>query len=213
MKKLINSCYVLLLAVTLFSCNDEREDIAANLNKRLNKYTVLKTNLEKYTTIEESENQFKDYLIDVFTNNECFRFKYPIKLKVDYSYVIKQTAIVNETIINKEELNSLFLFGGIPSIIYPISIINKENKENVITDSTAFDTFYNNCNGIANCNDCKNCFEFSFPITFIKENGNIIETYNDQDLKKFIKNLAINELFKLSYPIEIRTKDNIIEKK
>ncbi len=199
MKSIINFCFILFVSI-IVSCNSENEseNIIENNNQNRQKYETLKLNLKNYS---ENETKLEECIKE---NTNCFSIKYPIQMLMpDVFNNINKT--IEITVKNDDDFFLPFLFNGSNSIVYPITIIDKEDgKEIEVKDATDFDKHRNECKKEAEtCNEKRNCFRFSYPLRLVKDSG-VIKTVNDNDeLNNFINNLEQTELFKLTYPLSL----------
>jgi len=201
MRNTINFCFILLISV-IISCNSESEgeNIIDNNNMNKEKYETLKSNLKDYLVTEAKTDQLEEYIID---NKSCFTIKYPFKMLM--LNVFNNSPRKVEVIVkSEEELLLPFIFGGSESIIYPIVITNKKGEEIEVKNAAEFDKHYNECKGIESCIDCKrNCFKLSYPLRFVKDSRKVKTINSNKELDTFLNNLQANELFKLSFPLNI----------
>lgn len=199
MKQLSNIFWVLFLLICA-SCEKEDEIVSPEGNQQLQ---ALRTNLQQYAKSEKSTDQIMEYIADLRQSKECFAFKYPINMF--FFDVFNGNEVKAITINNKEELFLPALLGGFQSIVFPVTIIEENNEEKVIANLEAFDEIYNACRGIEDCSDCKrNCFQFVFPLRFVRENGTVEDVQSSEDLNKLLDSVGEDGEFTVTFPINIR---------
>ncbi len=111
----------------------------------------------------------------------------------------------NEVTVNSEqELYSLDLV----DFAYPISVTLLDGSVVTVNSSDEFDSLYNDCYGIDDCEDCDTtCFEIVFPFSVASQSGDLV-TFSDYDqLLDFLDQLTENDTFVIQYPISVEFED------
>ena len=65
--------------------------------------------------------------------------------------------------------------------VYPIYVTLTDGTQVTINDPNEFDTLYNDCYDIEDCEDCEEqCFKIVFPFSFVSNSGTVV-TFNGYD--------------------------------
>ena len=146
-------------------------------------------------------NEFYEVISSCFggvqgSMDQCFQLNFPLTA---------HDSDGNEVTVSSEQELFSFDFSG---FVYPISVTLTDGTQVTINSSQDFDTLYNDCYGIDDCDDCGYvCFEIVFPFSFVVNDGNV-ETINDYDeLWNFLSGLTADDTFVISYPITVEFED------
>ncbi|MEW4923053.1 hypothetical protein [Algibacter sp. 2305UL17-15] len=200
MKTYLKFLLVPFFALLLFtSCQEERVDITPpNEAEAL----VADSELTAFISSASKMDGSDDNIID---RASCLSIKLPVVVKVrgleirinskaDYKLIEK---IYDEFDDDDDRLD----------IIFPITIINSEHDEIVISNAEELAAFVAECKGENEEDDDIECIDFQYPISFSVYNGefqiiNVVEIENDRQLHKFIKRVKNSEVFaSLNFPV------------
>ncbi len=127
---------------------------------------------------------------------DCFTVNFPIT-----AYNAQGNTV---TVNSEQELYSLDLVG----FVYPISVTLADGSTVTINSSEDFDSIYNDCYGIDDCENCvATCFDIVFPFAVVTQSGTV-SSFNDYDeLMGFLSQLSEDDSFVIQYPITVEFED------
>ncbi len=158
--------------------------------------TLADGNQQTISTFDEFYTLISDCINSIDSPDACFDLNFPLTA-LDMNG--------NEVTVNSEQDMFTVQLAG---FVYPISVTLSDGTQVDINSAEDFDSLYNDCYGIEDCDDCGVlCFEVVFPFTFVSDSGDI-QTINDYDqLWAFLSSLTEDDTYVISYPVNVEFED------
>lgn len=202
-KKIVS---IVLLLVSILGCIEEI-DLTEGENPDTN-------NRNSETTSQYKRIGFYDgSLDDLIDNNPCSSVKFPVTLLANN---------IPLTITNTADYQLVMnIFNQSPFDVdtvvfnFPITILNQDYSQTLITSQAQFDNLSDACDLAINNNlSAITCVDIVYPIKIslfntTTEQTTIISVDKDQDLFNFMTNLSVNELYSIQYPINAEITGNV----
>lgn len=189
---------------TTLNSDDEFYDFLENLDYNSNFYievpfdiTFADGSQQTITSYEDLEIILNDCYGDDFNDDsECFELNFPLTALDNQD---------NQVIVYSEQDLYNFEFMG---FVYPIYVTLTDGTQVTINDPNEFDTLYNDCYDIEDCEDCEEqCFKIVFPFSFVSNSGTVV-TFNGYDeLLDFLNQLTEEDFYVISYPLTVQFED------
>jgi hypothetical protein len=194
LKKII---VLIVFSVLIFS-SCRVEDINVDTKFLRNNSTV--ANLMDNTSLNDGST---DNIID---NANCFTVKLPVTVIANNIQVIVNTEAdyaAVETIFDASDVDTDTL-----EIIFPITIILSNFKEEIVTNQSEFENFRSTCNGENEFDDDIECLDFNYPITgsifdTVTNQTNTFTINSDKELHTFLEDLDNDDVVSINFPITV----------
>lgn len=200
MKITLKISALLLTLILLISCRSEDREILRPSEENSLKANTNAAALVLNTSLNDGSY---DNIID---RANCFSIKTP------FTVVINGVEI---TVLNEESLDTaediLDEFDDDTDNIeiqFPITIIQSDFTQIIVTDATQFESLVDSCPGENETDDDIECVDFQYPIigTLFNNNNDLIGEItinNDSDLYNFVEDLDVDIFVSLDFPITL----------
>lgn len=191
--------YLLILSIFTFltSCREESDDTIFPEEEALIANSE-EANLILRTTLKNGSGD------DILDGSSCYTVKLPVTI------TIEEIKIIVETEEDFERIEDVFeeLDDEIDDLefIYPITLISYDFMENVIQNEDQLEEILENCEDKED--DEIDCIKFTYPFTvsLFNRESELLETItftDDQEFYLFVKNLTIEDIVTIGFPIII----------
>lgn len=198
--------FLILLPIAILGCMKEI-DLTEGENPNTNNNNSEATN--HYKRIGMYDGSFDD-LID---NNTCSSVKLPVSLLANNIPLTITNIADYQLVLNIFNLSPIDV--DIVVFNFPITILNQDYSQTLITSQAQLDNLSTVCDLTINNNlSAITCVDIVYPIKIslyntTTEQATIISVVKDQDLFNFMANLSLNEVYSVQYPINAVTIGNI----
>lgn len=205
MRRKMKNNYLLLtylLALVLFSCQDETESIKLDSTNSLSKTSPLSSLIKRVSQNETA-------IDDVLDNTNCFSIKLPVEVTVNTQevHVYTEANFTNVQYIKDQSGTD----DDIVHFDFPITLVYPDFHEVVVSSQNQYDAILTQCGSGSSFNEIP-CIDFNFPISINIYNYNnqvasSVSIQNDRQLYNFLDDLMEGEVVGIVFPV-VLTKSN-----
>ncbi len=194
-KYLLFSC---LLALMLFSCQDETESVTLNSENSFAKTSPL-------SSLVKRVSQKPTSIDNVLDNTSCFSVKLPVGVTVDSQYRHLYSEADYAIIQNiKDQSGS---DDDIVHFSFPITLVYPDYHEVVVATQSQYDSIVAQCGSGSGFSEIS-CIDFNYPVTlniynYNNQVGSSQTIQNDSQLYNFINGLTDGEIVGFVYPLTL----------
>ncbi|WP_372745912.1 hypothetical protein [Lutibacter sp.] len=192
--------FLLILLLSVGSCMEEIDVTEGQDPNTNNKDSETTTNYKRVGMHDGSDDDFID-------ETSCSSIKFP------YSLSANNIPLTLSSIADYQLVKDIFNLSSIDvdTIVFnfPITIINQDYSETIITNLEALNSVTDTCNiTILNNLNAITCVDIVYPIKISLFNldtdqTTIISVENDEALFNFMNNLSENIVYSVQYPINV----------
>lgn len=193
-----NIILLLLVSLSIFSCQTEESEIIQDNNENLSTSSPLVSLLGRVSQNTTSQDNILD-------NSSCFAVQLPVVVIVNNQQITVSTTADYQIV--QDAIDAFSNDDDIVNFIYPITIIYENFSTQVISNSNTLDDVLDDCEEDDGFDEI-DCISFNYPIVINVYNSNnqLAETVtilNDTQLYVFIDNLDNFDLIAINYPISL----------
>jgi hypothetical protein len=194
-----NIILLLLVSLSIFSCQTEESVIVEDTNQNLIASSPLTSLLSRVSQNTTSQD-------NVLDNSSCFAVQLPVVVIVNNQQITISTT--SDYQIVQDAIEAFSNDDDIVNFIYPITIIYQNFSTQVISNSNTLDDVLDDCAEDDDFDEI-DCISFNYPIVINVYNSNnqlaeTITIQNNAQLYVFIENLDNNDLVAINYPISLQ---------
>lgn len=194
-----NIILLLLVSLSIFSCQTEESEIIQDNNENLSTSSPLVSLLGRVSQNTTSQDNILD-------NSSCFAVQLPVVVIVNNQQITVSTTADYQIV--QDAIDAFSNDDDIVNFIYPITIIYENFSTQVISNSNTLDDVLDDCEEDDSFDEI-DCISFNYPIVINVYNSNnqLAETVtilNDTQLYVFIDNLDNFDLIAINYPISLQ---------
>lgn len=194
-----NIILLLLVSLSIFSCQTEEVVIIEDNNENLSASSPLVTLVSRVSQNTTSQDNILD-------SSSCFAVQLPVIVIVNNQQITVSTSADYQIV--QDAIDAFSDDDDIVNFVYPITIIYQDFSTQVISNSNALDDVLDDC-GEDDGFDEIDCISFNYPIVINVYNSNnqlanTVTISNDSQLYIFIENLDNFDLIAISYPISLQ---------
>lgn len=194
-----NIILLLLVSLSIFSCQTEESEIIQDNNENLSTSSPLVSLLGRVSQNTTSQDNILD-------NSSCFAVQLPVVVIVNNQQITVSTTADYQIV--QDAIDTFSNDDDIVNFIYPITIIYENFSTQVISNSNTLDDVLDDCEEDDGFDEI-DCISFNYPIVINVYNSNnqLAETVtilNDTQLYVFIDNLDNFDLIAINYPISLQ---------